>query len=270
MPRRRPAADFGGNESAASGLVSVMPQPWTSGTSHCARTCSMSAGGTADPPLITTRTLDVSTPVAACRAGAGRARSSGHAAKNVARSAADRIGQRRRREVGARHHHVGARQEARVRQSPRVGVEHRHDHQHPVALADRERVGRALGERVDERRPMAVGHALRAVRWSRSCSTAPPPTARRRRARRTPASPDATSSSKSTVGTGTLGLGRADDDQRAHRASRMSGWAARIGSSEPSAITTRSSAWCSRYASSSAPRRRLTVCSTAPMLGTAR
>ncbi len=55
------AAWRGGVASAHSGLVSVMPQPWTSSTPSSSRNRSMSWRGTAAPPAVIMRRDDRST-----------------------------------------------------------------------------------------------------------------------------------------------------------------------------------------------------------------
>ncbi len=50
---------------------------------------------------------------------------------------------------------------ARKRQSPRVDVEHRHDRQHRVVLAERQRIAQSERERVQHDGPVRIEHALR-------------------------------------------------------------------------------------------------------------
>ena len=65
-------------------------------------------------------------------------------------------------------------------------MEHRHDRQHRVALAQPERVGLVGEQRVEHRRAVRVDDPLRAFRSCRSCNTSPRPSSRRGRGTRTP------------------------------------------------------------------------------------
>jgi hypothetical protein len=58
----------------------------------------------------------------------------GTAPVSVGRVSAMIARQRRRLQELLREHEVGADHPRRVRHAPRVGVEHRHDHEHPVGL----------------------------------------------------------------------------------------------------------------------------------------
>ncbi len=98
--------------------------------------------------------------------------------------ARDHAGERRGLQMPARQHEVGADLPRGVRQAPGVGVEHRHDQQHAVAVVQRVR-GAARDARASAARssggcrPRPSG-----CRWCRSCSTWPPRCARRSSARR--------------------------------------------------------------------------------------
>ena len=67
-------------------------------------------------------------------------------------------------QVAAGHDQVGAGRHPGVGQTPRVGVEHRHDGQHTVVLADADAVGHEDGHRVQERAAVAVDDTLRVAR----------------------------------------------------------------------------------------------------------
>ena len=68
---------------------------------------------------------------------------------------------------------------AGVGEAPGVGVEHRHDRQDDVALADAEAVGHHGAHRVQVRRAVASRRRPWGCRWCRSCSTSTRPGSRR-------------------------------------------------------------------------------------------
>ena len=67
----------------------------------------------------------------------------------------------------SRHHEPGAGHHRGIRQAPRVGVEHRHDRQHGVRLAESHPRGRQDRERVKHERAVRVDDALRLARRAR-------------------------------------------------------------------------------------------------------
>ena len=72
----------------------------------------------------------------------------------------DELGKALGRQVRARHDQVGPAGHGRMGEPPGVGVEHRHDGQHPVLLDRPEAPRREHAVRVQERRPVAVHDAL--------------------------------------------------------------------------------------------------------------
>ncbi len=63
-------------------------------------------------------------------------------------------------ELRTGQHHLGARHRPGERQAPGVGVEQRHHHQNGIARGQRQRVGAVGGEAMQQRRAVAVKHAL--------------------------------------------------------------------------------------------------------------
>ena len=85
----------------------------------------------------------------------------GHACRQRHAFPHEQVEHARRVEVRPRKHLVGAEERRRKRQPPRVDVEHRHNRQDRVVLADRQRVAQPERERVQHDGPVRVEHALR-------------------------------------------------------------------------------------------------------------
>ena len=84
-----------------------------------------------------------------------------HARHHRAALALDQPRERLRAEVAARHHEGRATERRRIRQTPRVDVEHRHDDQHAIAGGDPERAAHQHAGRVQRARAVRVEDALR-------------------------------------------------------------------------------------------------------------
>ncbi len=76
----------------------------------------------------------------------------------------DEVGERRRRKVGSRHHEGRAGGDARMSETPGVGVEHRHDRQDAVGLTRAQASRGHRSQRVQERRAMRVDDTLGVAR----------------------------------------------------------------------------------------------------------
>ena len=89
--------------------------------------------------------------VAILQLGQHRHPDSGHAGADCDFFIHDVISDCLARQIGARHHQVGATCGCGMSQTPSVDVKHRHDRQYGVGFAHPERVSKHLGHRVQER-----------------------------------------------------------------------------------------------------------------------
>ena len=126
----------------------------------------------------------------------------------------DQLGDRRRGHLRAREGERAAGHHARVRQAPGVGVEHRHDRHHDVALAHRDRVGQHRAERVQHASSGASRRRPSGGRSCRSCNTWRRPGSRPRRGTRParrPRSAPRSRGSRSSSGTSPRAVVHHDD-----------------------------------------------------------
>ena len=156
-----PVTSGGGVASAASGEVSVMPQPWRIVHAvgllvllhHAQRHGRASAAHRSQrrdvTPGVGVEILEYVVPDRRDGGGNRRAPLLNH------------VDQRRGLQESVRQQQVGAGHHGRVRLTPRVGVEHRDDRQDAVAVDKANSVGRTDRHRVQVTRAVAVHHALR-------------------------------------------------------------------------------------------------------------
>ncbi len=217
-----------------------MPHAWRMWTPWRSSKACISDSGTADPPHATVRRLDRSGllrvgVVQEVEPDRGHAAGHGHALR------LDQLGERLALEEPARHHEVGPGQRRRVREAPRVRVEHRHDREHAVGGAQAEVVGDAHGQPVQDLRPVRVQDALRVAGRAARVAEAggrrgrPAPGSRTRRA-----APQA----------GPRSSGRSAASPRRRRPSRRSARPSRTSARSP-----RAAARASRPRTRSCPRR---------------
>ena len=133
----------------ATGLVSVMPQACMIGMPTFARKPSDSVFGTADPPHGMARKLDVSRPSSSGSTpiqmvGTPAATVTFWSSMSFAIAGGDRSGPGITSDA--------PRRDGRVRESPRVGVEHRDDGQDHVGLLHADTGRHHRRHRVEERR----------------------------------------------------------------------------------------------------------------------
>ncbi len=191
----------------------------------------------------------------------------GHAAGEGGPLGGDERAQRLRLQEAVGEQQRAAEHPRHVRDSPRVDVEHRHDHQQALGLVEPERPPHA--EAVQPDGAVAVHHALgvaggagRVAHRRRRPLVDLRPVVLRGLRRDDLVVPDVLAElarcrpSPTTITCSTVG-----------RCSRI---AASSGTSEPSTMTTLSSASLTMWTSCCGVRRRLRVCSTAPMQGIAR
>ena len=138
-----------------------MPQAWKIGRPVCSRYASDNALGTADPPHGMLRSDDVSLPF---NSGSTAIQMVGTPAATVTCLVDDQFGDRRAGQVGSGHDEAGAGGHGGMGETPRVGVEHRHDREDHVALASAETVDGHCAHGVQERRTVGVDDALRISR----------------------------------------------------------------------------------------------------------
>ena len=164
----RPARSWGSScwspsrrATDTTGLVSVIPHACRIGSPSVSRNASDSAFGHGRAAA---RDRPQRRGVAALQLGQRLHPDRRHAGRHGDPLLDDEVGDRLARQVRPGHDQVGAGGDAGVGEAPRVGVEHRHDRQHAVGLADADGVRGHRAHRVQERAAVGVDDALRVAR----------------------------------------------------------------------------------------------------------